>query len=105
MATGLYYQRPLYRECVRLNGTRNPDIREQRRLQVVLGMTETSPSGSALQALHEMYYKGLDDLIPYQLEKSASGTWAQTTQEAMPGIDTKLSGEFMRASRAGVPPS
>lgn len=104
VAAGLYYQPPFYREVRRLNGTLNPDIRAQRSIHLVLGMDrEFTVWERPFKVTSELYYKYMDDLIPYQLENVRIrylGT--NNAQGYALGLDTKLSGEFIEGIESWV---
>lgn len=104
VATGLYYQPPFYREVRRLNGTLNPDIRAQRSLHVVLGMDRDLTFWERpFKLTSELYYKAMDDLIPYQLENVRIRYLGTNNARGYAlGFDTKLSGEFIEGIESWV---
>ncbi len=100
LAGGLYYQTPFYRELRRRDGTINTDLRAQRSVHVVAGMTNDfyweRMSDKPFRFIMEAYYKHLSDLVSYDInnvrirysgENDASGSAI--------GLDMRLNGEFV----------
>lgn len=104
-ATGLYYQAPFYKEfrktVVDEEGNSvielNKDIKSQRSIHFVLGgdygfhMAERP-----FKFTMELYYKKLDDLVPYSVE-NVKVTYAGENKSKgyATGLDLKLFGEFV----------
>ncbi len=103
-ATGIYHQPPFYREVRRLNGTLNPEIRAQRSIHFVLGMDRNFEIWERpFKFTGELYYKHLDDLIPYQLENVRIRYLATNNAVGFAtGLDMKLSGEFIQGIESWV---
>lgn len=97
-ATGVYYQPPYYREMRNMDGTINYDIKAQQSIQFILG------SDYRFQVWNrpfifttEVYYKYLDNLIPYVIDNVRVRYYAdQTSRGYATGIDLKLYGEFVK---------
>jgi len=97
-ATGIYYQPPFYREMRNMDGSLNYDIKSQKSTQFILG------SDYRFQAWNrpfifttEVYYKYLDNLIPYTVDNVRIRYYAdQTAKGYATGIDFKLYGEFVK---------
>lgn len=96
-AAGMYHQPPFYREVRRPNGTLNPEVRAQRSIHFVLGMDRDLEFWERpFKLTGELYYKHLDDLIPYQLENVRIRYLATNNARGYAaGVDMKLSGEFI----------
>ena len=97
-ATGLYYQPPFYKEALRLDGTLNEDIKSQRSIHFVLGndfefkMLNKRP----FKLTTEIYYKKLDDLIPYFVDNvRVIYTGENNSKGYAYGIESRLNGEFV----------
>ncbi|MGM5631927.1 TonB-dependent receptor [Apibacter raozihei] len=97
-ATGLYYQPPFYKEALRLDGSLNKNIKSQRSLHFVLGndfefkMFNNRP----FKLTTELYYKKLDDLIPYFVDNvRIIYTGENNSKGYAYGIDARLNGEFV----------
>ncbi len=100
LAGGVYYQTPFYRELRRTDGTINQDLKAQKSIHVVAGMTTDfywkRMSDKPFRFIAEAFYKKLDNLVSYDIdnvrirysgENDASGS-------AM-GLDMRLNGEFV----------
>jgi hypothetical protein len=97
VAGGLYYQPPFYREMRGLDGTLNPDIRAQRSIHALLGMDRLFDIWERpFKFTSELYYKYLDDLIPYQLDNVRIRYLGTNNAKGFAaGLDMKLSGQFI----------
>ena len=101
---GVYYQTPFYKEIkdtVNTGGIYqvqlNKDIRSQRSIQFVLGGDyDFRVYGRPFKFTTEIYYKKLDDLIPYNLDNVRIVYYGQNCAYGYAaGIDMKLYGEFV----------
>ncbi len=97
-ATGMYNQPPFYREMRLFDGNLYPGARSQQSVQLVLG---TDLNFYALDRpfmfTAEMYYKFLNQLVPYEVDNVRIRYYAdQTAKGYAAGIDFKLFGEFVR---------
>ena len=69
MATGYYYQPPFYRAARNLNGELNPMIRAQKSIHLVAGGDMVfNMWDRKFKVGSEIYYKFLEDIIPYEIE-------------------------------------
>ncbi|MEE4258235.1 MAG: TonB-dependent receptor [Bacteroidales bacterium] len=97
-ATGVYYQPPFYREMRNMDGSLNEDIKAQQSIHFILG------SDYRFQAWNrpfifttELYYKYLDNIIPYQIDNVRIRYYAdQTARGYAAGVDFKVYGEFVK---------
>ena len=63
---GIYYQSPFYKEIKDLDGNFNPNIKSQRSTQVILANDyEFEMVKRPFKLTTELYYKKMDNLIPY----------------------------------------
>ena len=99
-STGVYYQTPFYRELRRPDGSINEDIRPQRSLHFVGGVTKDflwkKLSDKPFRFIAEAYYKSFSDLISYNVDNVRlrySGE-NDATGSAL-GLDLRLNGEFV----------
>ena len=106
-ATGLYYQPPFYREMRRPDGSVNTDLRSQRSVHVVGGITYDflwkNVSKKKFKLITELYYKKLDNLVSYEVDNVRirySGENDATGYVA--GIDIRLNGEFVPGAESWV---
>jgi len=97
LSGGLYYQSPFYRELRRPNGSLNPDIRAQSSLQFVLGSDYNFNAwGRSFKMVTELYYKHLDNLIPFIVENVRLVYSGENNSRGYAtGIDMKINGEFV----------
>lgn len=104
-ATGLYYQAPFYKELRKTirdnNGNEtielNENIKSQRSLHFILGGDYTfKASDRNFKLSTEIYYKKLDDLIPYTLDNVKLRYYGENCATGYAaGIDFKFFGEFV----------
>lgn len=104
LATGLYYQRPFYKELrdTVTNGATtivelNKDIQSQRSFQIIAGYEYRFKLGKRPFLFStEMYYKAQDRLNPYTVDNTKVVYYGRNcaTGNVM-GIDFKLYGEFV----------
>ena len=104
-ATGIYYQSPFYKELRTTVSDEagndiialNKDIRSQRSIHFILGGDYTfKASGRNFKVSADLYYKKLDDLIPYTVDNVKIRYYGENCAKghAM-GIDVKFFGEFV----------
>ncbi len=107
LAAGIYFQPPFYRELRRPDGSLNLDLKSQRSIHIVAGMTFDflwdNVSKKPFRLITELYYKKLDNLVSYEVdnvrirysgENDASGT--------VMGIDLRINGEFVPGAESWV---
>lgn len=103
-ATGLYYQSPFYKELrdtVTINKNTivqlNHNIKSQRSVHFLLGMDyQFQGAGRPFRFSTEIYYKALDNLIPYNINNLRVVYYGENLAKGhVAGIDFKLFGEFV----------
>ena len=96
-ATGIYYQSPFYRELRNMDGELNPNIESQKSTHFVLGSDYLFYAwGRPFKLVSEVYYKDLDNLIPYKVENVRIQYLAENNSHGYAtGIDMKINGEFV----------
>ncbi len=107
LSGGVYYQPPFYRELRRLDGSINQNIKSQRSVHLVAGLSYDfywkKVSKSKFRLISEIFYKKLDNLISFDLdnvrirysgENDASGYVA--------GLDLRINGEFVPGAESWV---
>ena len=104
-STGLYYQAPFYKEFRKevtdANGNSsivlNKDIKSQRSIHFVLGGDYTfRVDNRPFKFTAELYYKKLDDLVPYTVDNVKVWYSGENTSHGYAmGIDTKFFGQFV----------
>jgi len=106
-ASGVYYQAPFYKEfrdTTTINGnatvTLNKDIKSQRSIHFLLaGDYRFRALGRPFKFTTELYYKKLDDLIPYNVNNVHISYYGKNMASGYAtGIDMKLFGEFVQGT-------
>lgn len=97
VAGGIYYQQPFYKEIKDLDGSFNSEIKSQRSMQLIVGNDyEFSMYDRPFKLTTELYYKKMDDLIPYFMDNVRIRYSGKNNAEGYAyGIDTRLFGEFV----------
>ncbi|MDP5172850.1 MAG: TonB-dependent receptor [Bacteroidia bacterium] len=98
LASGLYYQPPFYREFRRFDGTVNLDVKPQRSLHFIGGMDYRFFGwGRPFRLFTEAYYKGLNNLIPYEVQNVRVRYYPDEVAKGYAyGVDARLNGEFIK---------
>ncbi len=97
LATGVYHQPPFYRELRNYDGTINKDVKAQRSIHFV-GATDVDLTiwNRPFKFSTEVYYKKLDNLIPYIIDNVRIRYLPEHTAKGYAtGIDFKINGEFV----------
>ncbi len=96
-AAGYYYQPPFYRELRDFDGSLSEDQRAQKSIHFVGGMDwNLTIWDRPFKFVTEVYYKFLDDLIPYEVDNVRIRYYAnQRARGYAKGIDMKINGEFV----------
>ncbi|WP_126650671.1 TonB-dependent receptor plug domain-containing protein [Chryseobacterium aureum] len=94
---GIYYQSPFYKEIKDLDGNFNSNIKSQRSIQVILANDyEFQMYDRPFKLTTELYYKKMDNLIPYYMDNVRIRYSGQNNSKGYAyGIDTRLFGEFV----------
>ncbi len=97
-ASGVYYQPPFYREMRNMDGTINRNIKSQRSIHFILGSDYRFQVWDRPFILTtELYYKKLDNLIPYEVDNVRIRYYAdQLAKGYVGGVDFKVYGEFVK---------
>lgn len=106
ISTGYYYQPPFYRELRGFDGELNKDIKAQKSIHFVAGQYWNFDIWDRpFRLATEVYYKHLENLIPYEVENLRIRYFADNMSHGYAtGIDLKLHGEFVKGvqSYAGL---
>lgn len=107
LAGGFYYQPPFYRELRNPNGIVNVNVRAQKSLHIVGGVTYDFYLGknnpSKFKFIAEAYYKRLWDMVSYDIDNVRirySGENDATGYVA--GIDMRINGEFVPGAESWI---
>jgi hypothetical protein len=97
-STGMYYQPPYYRELKDIDGTLNTNQKAQTSFHVVAGSDYNFKAwGRPFKYVVEVYYKYLDNLVPYYVDNVRIRYYAfEQSHGYASGIDMKVNGEFVR---------
>ena len=97
LASGIYYQSPFYKELRYPNGELNNNILSQKSIHYVLGSDYLFYKwGRPFKWITELYYKKLDNLIPYKVDNVRIQYLAENNSSGYAtGIDFKINGEFV----------
>ena len=102
LSGGSYYQPPFYKEMRMPNDQINYDIKPQRSVHLLLGGDYIFTAWERpFKLTTEMYYKWLDDLIPYKIENVRIKYAGENIASGYAtGIDLKLNGEFVQGAES-----
>ena len=97
LASGLYYQPPLYRTMRGIDGQINPDIVSQKSWHNVIGAdVYFNLWGRSFKFITEAYYKYMWDVVPYEIDNVRIRYYGENNAVAYAyGIDAKVNGEFV----------
>jgi len=97
MSGGWYYQPPFYREMRGLDGKIREDVEPQKSIHAVAGIDHQFESkGRPFKLVGELYYKHLDNLIPYEIENVRQRYYATNNSSGYAtGVDLMVNGEFI----------
>lgn len=97
LSAGLYYQPPFYKELRNVEGVLNPDIKSQKSLHIIAGHDyEFKMMDRPFKLSTELYYKKMNDLIPYYLDNVRIKYYGENASDGRAyGIDARLYGEFI----------
>ena len=96
-ASGIYYQSPFYKELRTPKGTLNSNIKAQKSTHYVLAADYLFYKwGRPFKWITEVYYKDLENLIPYKVDNVRIQYLANDLSNGYAtGIDIKVNGEFV----------
>ena len=96
-AAGYYYQPPLFKELKDLEGNINTNIKAQKSIHFVAGSDLNFTAWQRpFKFVTEVYYKKLDDLIPYDIDNVRIRYYGDNNSKGYAmGIDFKVNGEFV----------
>jgi hypothetical protein len=96
-SAGVYSQPAFYRELRNFEGTINTHLKAQQSIHFVLGSDYNFKIWQRpFKLLTEIYYKKLDNLVPYEIDNVRVRYYAENLSKGYAtGIDMKLNGEFV----------
>jgi hypothetical protein len=97
-AAGYYYQPPFYRELRDPYGHINRDVKAQTSIHYVVGsLLNFKAWNRDFKFTSELFYKQLKNLVPYEIDNVRIRYYANNNASGyVAGLDTKLSGEFVK---------
>ncbi len=97
-SAGYYYQPPFFKELVDLSGNIHTGLKAQKSIHFVAGSDlDFMWGGRPFKFTTELYYKYLDDLIPYEVDNVRIRYTAMNNAHGYAaGIDFKINGEFVK---------
>ncbi|MBU0490089.1 MAG: TonB-dependent receptor [Bacteroidetes bacterium] len=103
-SAGFYHQPPFYRELRNMDGNLNFDLKAQESIHFVLGAEhQLRIWGRPFKYVTEIYYKYLDNLVPYEIDNVRIRYYAENSARGYAtGIDMKLNGEFVKGIESWV---
>jgi len=98
LSGGYYHQPPFYREMRGLDGFVRNDVAPQRAIHAVAGIEhEFESRNRPFKLVGELYRKGLDNLIPYEIENVRQRYYATNNSSGYAtGLDVMVNGEFIQ---------
>jgi len=107
LSSGIYYQPPIYREMRRLDGTVNLDLKSQKSIHLVGGMSYDfywkSMSEKPFRLITEVYYRDMTNLVSYEVDNVRIRYSGENDAEGYAaGIDIRLNGEFVPGAESWV---
>ena len=101
---GYYYQPPLFREMLNLQGQLNPDIKAQESIHYVLsGDVNFKIWSRPFKFMSAMYYKQMNHLIPYDVDNVLIKYYGVNNSSGYAtGLDLRLNGEFIKTVESWV---
>jgi len=98
ISSGVYYQSPFYRELRNLDGKLNRDLKAQKSTHFIIGSDYNFNIWKRpFKLVTELYYKYLDNLIPYEIENVRIRYYAENIASGYAkGLDVRLNGEFVK---------
>lgn len=97
LASGLYYQPPFYRELRNIDGSINTNMKAQKSTHYIAGLDlDLNIWNRPFKFSTELYYKHLDNLIPYIVDNVRVRYLTDFKSKGyVGGIDFKINGEFV----------
>lgn len=107
LAGGIYNQLPLYRELRRFDGTINTDLKSQKSLHIVAGLshdfTWEKISNRPFRVISEIYYKKLTDMVSYEIDNVRIRYAGENNSDGyIMGFDFRINGEFVPGAESWI---
>jgi hypothetical protein len=97
-SSGYYYQPPFYRELRDITGMVHTNVKAQKSIHFVLGSDYNFKAwGRPFKLVSEIYYKYLDNLVPYKIDNVRIRYAANNNASGYAtGLDLRMNGEFVK---------
>lgn len=107
LSGGYYVQPPFYREMRRMDGTVNTDLKSQKSIHLVGGVSYDfiweAVSNRPFKIISEIYYKKLTDLVSYEIDNVRIRYSGENNATGyVTGIDFRINGEFVKGAESWV---
>ncbi len=107
LAGGMYNQAPLYREMRRPDGTVNTNLKSQKSIHLVAGLsydfTWEKVSNRPFRIISEIYYKKLSDMVSYELDNVRIRYAGENNSTGyIMGWDFRINGEFVPGAESWI---
>jgi len=107
LAGGFYNQVPLYREMRRPDGTINTDLKSQKSIHIVGGVsydfTWERISNRPFRIISEVYYKKLTDMVSYEVDNVRIRYAGENNSTGyIMGWDFRINGEFVPGAESWI---
>lgn len=107
LAGGYYNQVPLYREMRRPDGTTNTNLKSQKSIHIVGGVsydfTWERISNRPFRIISEVYYKKLTDMVSYELDNVRIRYAGENNSTGyIMGWDFRINGEFVPGAESWI---
>ncbi|MDR6239463.1 TonB-dependent receptor [Aureibacter tunicatorum] len=102
LAAGVYHQPGMYRELRGFDGQINQDVKAQTSYHIIAGMDyKLKIWDRDFRFISELYYKFLDNVIPYDIDNVRLRYYATNQAKAYAaGADFRISGEFIPGTQS-----
>ena len=104
-AAGIYDQPPFYRELRRYDGSINKDLKAQKSWQVSGGFDYNfiGWNGRPLRLTTELYYKGMTDVVPYDIDNVRLRYFGENSAKAYAvGLEVRMFGELVKDAESWI---
>ncbi|MHB8259184.1 MAG: TonB-dependent receptor [Bacteroidia bacterium] len=101
---GYYYQPPLFREMLNLQGQLNTNIKAQESIHYVLSSDVNFKIwGRPFKFMNAIYYKDMKNLVPYDVDNVLIRYYGTNNASGYAtGVDLRLNGEFIKTVESWI---
>src|SRR5690606_27855672 len=107
LSGGYYVQPPFYREMRRMDGSVNTDLKSQKSVHIVGGVSYDfiweAVSNRPFKIISEIYYKKLTDLVSYEIDNVRIRYSGENNATGyVTGVDFRINGGFVKGGVSWV---